>query len=65
MKSSSPIDFVRCNTHRERAKPVVEADPYVWDGLGHAFFYDVGLPESREAFDVIVRFFGKHLQLAQ
>ena len=53
------------NTHRELVKAGVEADLHVWDGLGHAFFYDASLPESREAFDVMARFFRKHLKLAQ
>ncbi len=32
-----------------------------WDGLGHAFHFDSRLPESREAYDIIVRFFDRHL----
>ena len=51
------------NTHRELVKAGVEADLHVWDGLGHAFFYDIGLPESKEAFAVMSTFFRKHLQL--
>ena len=53
------------NTHRELVKAGVEADLHVWDGLGHAFFYDPALPESREAFDVMTRFFTRHLLLAK
>jgi len=53
------------NTHRELVKAGVEADLHLWDGLGHAFFYNIDLPESREAFDVMTRFFQKHLRLAQ
>ena len=37
----------------------------MWDGLGHAFFYDANLFESREAFDAMARFFRKRLKLAQ
>lgn len=51
------------NTHRELVKAGVDADLHVWDGLGHAFYMDVGLPESREAFDVMTRFFRRHLDL--
>lgn len=51
------------NTHRELVKAGVEADLHVWDGLGHAFFYDSSLPESKEAFAVMSTFFRKHLQL--
>ena len=51
------------NTHRELVKAGVESDLNVWDGLGHAFFYDIDLPESHEAFQVMANFFGKHLKL--
>jgi monoterpene epsilon-lactone hydrolase len=51
------------NTHRELVQAGVESDLNVWDGLGHAFFYDIDLPESREAFEVMANFFGKHLKL--
>jgi len=34
-------------------------------GLGHAFFYNIDLPESREAFDVMAQFFQQHLKLAK
>ncbi len=53
------------NSHKELVKAGVDADLHVWDGLGHAFFYDPALPESREAFDVMTRFFTKHLKLAR
>jgi len=48
-------------THSQLVKQGVKADLHVWEGLGHAFFFEPGLPESREAYDVIVRFFGEHL----
>jgi monoterpene epsilon-lactone hydrolase len=48
-------------THRELVKAGAVADLHVWDGLPHAFHLNVGLPESREVFDVIVKFFGRHL----
>jgi acetyl esterase/lipase len=51
------------NTHKELIKVGVDADLNMWDGLGHAFFYDPSIPESREAFDVMTAFFGKHLHL--
>ncbi|WP_238475382.1 alpha/beta hydrolase fold domain-containing protein [Sphingomonas cavernae] len=53
------------NTHRELVKAGATADLHMWDGLGHAFFYDPALPESREAFDVMTGFFRKHLKLVQ
>ena len=51
------------NTHRELVKAGVDADLHIWDGLGHAFFYNIDLPESREAFQVMADFFEKHLKL--
>ena len=51
------------NTHRELIKAGVDANLHVWDGLGHAFYMNVDLPESREAFDVMTKFFGRHLNL--
>jgi acetyl esterase/lipase len=53
------------NTHRELVKAGVAADLHMWDGLGHAFFYNIDLPESREAFDVMTQFFQQHLKLAK
>lgn len=50
------------NTHRQLVKAKVEADLHVWDGLQHFFFADVDLPESKEAFQVMVDFFDKHLK---
>ena len=48
-------------THRALAQAGVEASLHVFDGLGHAFFYDAVAPESVDAYDTIVRFFRKHL----
>jgi monoterpene epsilon-lactone hydrolase len=50
-------------THRRLTKVDVEADLHVWDGMGHCFFYDSDLPESREAYAVIAKFFDAHLGL--
>jgi acetyl esterase/lipase len=49
------------HTHAELVKLGVEAELHVWEGMGHGFFYDPGLPESREAYDVIAHFFDRHL----
>lgn len=51
------------NTHRELVKAGAVADLHMWDGLGHAFFYNIDLPESREAFEVMAQFFRRHLDL--
>lgn len=53
---SSAVD-----THRRLVRAGVDAELHVWDGLDHAFFYNPGIPETREAFDVMARFFRRHL----
>lgn len=49
------------HTHAQLNRLGVEASLHVWEGLDHAFLYDPELPESREAYSVIVNFFDKHL----
>lgn len=39
----------------------VDAELHVWDGLWHAFFFDPDLPESKQVYAVVVRFFAAHL----
>jgi epsilon-lactone hydrolase len=48
-------------THAQLVKNGVDADLHVWEGMFHGFFYNPDVPESRECYDVIVRFFAKHL----
>ena len=49
-------------THTQLVKAGVEAELHVWDGMVHAFFTVYpDIPETKEALDVIVKFFGKHL----
>jgi len=48
-------------THAELVKLGVQVELHVWEGLDHAFFFEPDLPESREVYDVIVRFFAAHL----
>jgi len=48
-------------THSELVRLGVEADLHVWEGLGHAFFFNPDLPQSREMYDVTVKFFARHL----
>jgi acetyl esterase/lipase len=50
------------NTHNQLAKLGVEAELHLWDGLFHGFFYDPDVPESRETYEVTVKFFDKYLQ---
>jgi monoterpene epsilon-lactone hydrolase len=48
-------------THEQLVKLGVEAELHVWEGLFHGFFYNVDVPESRDAFNVIIKFFDNHL----
>jgi monoterpene epsilon-lactone hydrolase len=48
-------------THTQLVKHGVDADLHVWEGLFHGFFYNPDVPESRECYDVIVRFFAERL----
>jgi epsilon-lactone hydrolase len=48
-------------THEQLVKEGVDAELHVWEGLFHAFFYDADVPESRDAFSVMVKFFDRHL----
>ena len=57
-EASSAMD-----TQKELVLAGADATISVWDGLGHAFFYDSRLPESREAFTVMADFFAEHLDL--
>lgn len=49
------------HSHAELVKQGVDADLHVWEGLFHCFFYNIDVPESRDAFDVMVKFFDRHL----
>jgi acetyl esterase/lipase len=48
-------------SHRLLVQAGVDAELHVWDGMWHAFPIDHDMPESREAYDVIVKFFDRHL----
>ena len=48
-------------THSQLVKLGVDADLHVWEGMFHGFFYNADVPESQEAFNVIVKYFDKHL----
>lgn len=49
------------HTDTELSKAGVQTELHVWEGLFHGFFYNADVPESRDAFNVMVRFFDKHL----
>lgn len=48
-------------THTQLVRLGVDADLHVWEGLFHGFFYNADVPESRQAYDVMLRFFDRHL----
>jgi acetyl esterase/lipase len=48
-------------THSQLVKLGVDAELHVWEGMFHGFFYNPDVPESRECYDVIVKFFSRHL----
>ncbi len=49
-------------THTQLVKLGVEAELHIWEGLGHVFIANSELPESQDAYNVIVNFFNKHLK---
>lgn len=49
------------SSHNKLAQAGVDSDFHAWDGMNHAFFYNSELPESREAYSIMVNFFEKHL----
>jgi acetyl esterase/lipase len=48
-------------THAQLVKQGVDADLHVWEGMFHGFFYNVDVPESRDCYEVIVKFFDRQL----
>lgn len=48
-------------TDTRLAKAGVATELHIWEGMWHAFHFDPQLPESREAYDVIARFFDRQL----
>jgi acetyl esterase/lipase len=48
-------------THTQLVKQGVDADLHVWEGMFHGFFYNPEVPESRDCYDVIIRFFASRL----
>lgn len=61
---SGTRDFILSSvlvTHAQLVRLGVKADLHVWEGMPHTFLFFPELPESREAYDVIVRFFDTHL----
>ncbi|GAW41119.1 Monoterpene epsilon-lactone hydrolase [Brevundimonas sp. SH203] len=48
-------------THTQLVRLGVDAELHVWEGLFHGFFYNADVPESRQAYDVMLRFFDRKL----
>ena len=48
-------------THAQLSKAGVDAELDVWEGLFHGFFYNPDVPESKDAYDVMIKFFDTHL----
>jgi monoterpene epsilon-lactone hydrolase len=48
-------------THAQLIRLGVQADLHVWEGMSSIFTNDPEFPESREAYNVTVQFFDKHL----
>jgi acetyl esterase/lipase len=48
-------------THEQLVKAGVDAELHVWEGLFHGFFYYVDVPESKDALNVIIKFFDRRL----
>ncbi len=49
------------NTDAQLSKAGVDVELHVWEGLFHGFFYNPDVPESRDAYAVMIKFFEKHL----
>ncbi|WP_338043314.1 alpha/beta hydrolase [Oceanicoccus sagamiensis] len=49
------------HTHSRLRQLGVQADLNVWEGLNHVFLYNSNFSESREAYQIIVDHFHKHL----
>jgi monoterpene epsilon-lactone hydrolase len=48
-------------SHRRLLLAGVESDLLVYDGLGHGFMTNAALPETREAQQIAVKFYDRHL----
>ncbi len=51
-------------SHVQLVKAGVDARLYLWDGVDHCFTYNPAMPESREAYDVTVKFFEEAMDRA-
>ena len=49
--------------HRALRKAGRDADLHVFEAMAHGFWFSVTMPESREAIDLMARFFEQHLKI--
>jgi acetyl esterase/lipase len=49
------------HTEAELTKLGVDTELHVWEGLDHSFFTNPAIPESREVWDVVAKFFDRKL----
>ena len=49
------------DTDIQLTKAGVHSELHVWDGLFHGFFYNADVPESKQAFAIMINFFDKNL----
>jgi len=49
-------------SHSLLIKAGAKSDLHVWEGMFHGFFYNADVPESRDCYNVIVRFFDSTLK---
>ncbi len=50
------------NTDTLLTKQGVRSELHVWEGLFHGFFYNADVPESKDAFNVMIKFFDRNLR---
>jgi acetyl esterase/lipase len=48
-------------THNELVRLGVDARLHLWEGAGHCFLYNPNIPESRDAYAIITKFFDEQL----
>jgi epsilon-lactone hydrolase len=53
-----------CQTDIELTKAGVKTELHIWDGLWHSFFNNPELPESREMYSIVMKFFDRNLGTA-
>ena len=47
--------------HRQLINAGVDAQLHMWEGLPHGFIYNPDMPESRDFYRTVIRFFDNEL----